>query len=220
MMSSIRKAGVISAAAVLAVFLLSGISMAADAKSSGILFGSVDMEAAFNASQKKKDNEAKFQAMVAQMQQKIDLHQKNRLLSADEFQQLVDLSIKPNPTPEEKARADELLNLSKARDQELQALQQKKDATDADKARLKALQDQLALSDSAIRDEANKYANDIEKARDDLSNEVKVDINNAVAAIAKEKGLSVVFNKTSGDIILVVYTSIDITDDVIKRMAK
>lgn len=220
MMASFRKVAAASAIAVLSLFLLSGVSMAADAKATGVLFGGVDMEAAFNASPKKKDNEAKFQAMVAQMQQKIDLHQKNRLLTAEEFKQLVDITTKPNPTPEEKAKADELLNLSKARDQELQALQQKKDATDADKARLKALQDQLAMSDQAIREEAAQYADEIEKAREALSNEVKVDIYNAVAAIAKEKGLSVVFNKTAGDLILVAYTQVDITDDVIKRLSK
>lgn len=220
MLSRIRKTLVITAVTVLAAFVLNGSVFAADAKASAAVFGCVDMEAVFNASQRKKDNEVKFQAFVGQMQQKVDLRQKNKLLTVDEFTQLADLSTKANATDAEKARIAELLNLAKTRDQEFQALEQKKDATDPDKARLAVLHDQVAVSDQALKDDATKYADDIAQMRDSLSQEVKVEINKAVESIAKDKGLSVVFNKTAGDVILVVYTSVDITSDVIQKMAK
>lgn len=205
---------------VLGLLVLSAFVVNTYAIASPAVFGSVDMEAVFNEAPRKKDNEAKLQAMVAQIRQRIELRQANRLLTADEFNQLADLTAKADKTDADNARITELQNASKTKDQELQALEQKKDANDTDKARLQTLRDLYIASDQELKDSAAKYSEDIEKANIDLSNEVKADINKAVEAVAKEKGLSIVFNKTAGDAILIVYSSVDITDEVTKRLAK
>lgn len=220
MLSRVKRTIVVTVITLSALSIFGGLSFAADPKPAPGSFGCVDMEAVFNSSQKKKDNEVKFQAFVAQKQQQVDLRQKNRLLTAEEYAQLVELSAKPAATDVEKAKIAEILNISKTRDQEIQTLQQKKDATEPEKARLIALQAQLAQSDQALKDDATKFSEEIEKMRDALSQEVKADINKTVEAVAKEKALAVVFNKTAGDVVLVVYASVDITNDVIQKMPK
>lgn len=220
MLSRVNRIIAVTVITLSALSIFGSFSFAADAKATQGAFGCVDMEAVFNSSQKKKDNEVKFQAFVAQKQQMVDLRQKNKLLTADEYTQLATLSTQATTTDAEKAKIAELQNTSKTRDQEYQTLQQKKDATDPEKTRLTELQNQVAQSDQALKDDATKYSDDIEKMRDSLSQEVKADINKTVEAVAKDKGLAVVFNKTSGDVVLVVYASVDITNDVIQRMPK
>ncbi|MHB1456729.1 MAG: OmpH/Skp family outer membrane protein [Armatimonadota bacterium] len=220
MLSKISRIVAVTVITLLALTIFGSFSFAADAKAAPGAFGCVDMEAVFNSSQKKKDNEVKFQAFVGQKQQQVDLRQKNRLLTPEEYTQLATLSTQATTTDAEKAKIAEIQNLSKTRDQELQTLQQKKDATEPEKARLAALQTQLIQSDQALKDDAAKFSDDIEKMRDSLSQEVKADINKTVEAVAKDKGLAVVFNKTSGDVVLVVYASVDITNDVIQKMPK
>ena len=219
-MSRVKKIIAVTVITLSALSIFGSFSYAADAKAAPGSFGCVDMEAVFNSSQKKKDNDVKFQALIAQRKQQLDILQKNPLLTTDEYNQLVDLSSKPTPTDVEKAKIAEIQNLSKTRDQELQTLQQKKDATDPEKARLTELQNQIAQSNQALKDNAAKFSDEIDKTGASLSQDIRDDIVKTVESVAKDKGLSVVFNKTSGDVILVVYASVDITNDVISKMPK
>ena len=152
MLSRVKKIIAVTVVTFSALSIFGSFSYAADAKAAPGAFGCVDMEAVFNSSQKKKDNDVKFQALIAQRKQQLDILQKNALLTTDEYNQLADLSAKPAPTDVEKAKIAELQNLSKTRDQEYQTLQQKKDATDPEKARLAELQNQIAQTNQTLKD--------------------------------------------------------------------
>ncbi len=42
----------------------------------------------------------------------------------------------------------------------------------------------------------------------------------AVAAVAKQKRLDIVFNKSLGELGFIIYSSVDITEDVLKKLNK
>lgn len=193
---------------------------AADAKTTTQVLGTVDVEQAFNGYEKKKQLEQELMSLYDQAKQKLELRQANKLLTTEEFTQLADLKVKPKPTDVETKKIEELANTSKQRDQELNSLQQKTTPTDAEKTRLAELTSQLAKTDAAIKEDESKYQDDLNKRRIELSGQIMQDVNTAVSAIAKEKGLSIVFNKSVGEPNLIIYSSLDITEDVLKKLNK
>jgi Skp family chaperone for outer membrane proteins len=199
--------------------LTCGSAFAADAKSNTQVFASVDVEQAFNNYDKKKQLEAELMQAYDQAKLKLELRGTNKLLTTDEFNQLADLKMKPTPTPADKTKIDELTAASKQREVEFQSLQQKSPMTDADKARLSQLQDQISKTDQSLKDDQGKYEQDLNKRRVDLSTQLMLDVNAAVGTVAKDKNITMVFNK-SGDPGFVIYSSYDITDDVLKKLNK
>lgn len=200
--------------------LAAGAGIAADAKSTVPVFAIVDFGKAFDGYEKKKTLEGDLKLAAQQAQMKLDLRIANKLLTTEEYAQLVELKLKAKPTDVELKKIDEILNLSKQREQELLSLQQKNPPNDADKLRLAQLGDQIKKSEQEHKDVGTKYDADLTKQSMDLSAQLIQDLNVAVAAIAKEKGITVVFNKSSTDAVIVVYCSLDITDDVLKRINK
>lgn len=198
---------------------MGGPTLAADAKS-GTSFGSVDVEKAFDGYDKKKQLDQELLVFADQLTLKYELRKTNRLLTADEFKQLADLTVKPNQNDADKKKIEELLAQSKQREQELQTLQQKQGATDAEKARLKELTDQATNADAVLKDETGKYQGDFAAKQVELSRQVMDEVDAAVAAVAKSKGLSMVFNKNIGDIRFIIFSSVDITDEVLKKLNK
>lgn len=203
------------------VFAVSaGAIFAADPKAGTVLFATVDIEKAFDGSTKKAQLEQELQTYYRNIEQWFQLRNANKLLTAEEFAQLVELKNKPKQEEADKKKIDELLALSKQRDQELEALRQKQGATDAEKARLNELQEQMKKSETQMQEEEKKQQAELTKKRVELSKQVMTDVDAAVAAVAKEKGLTIVFNKSAGEPGLVVYSSLDITDEVLKRLQK
>jgi len=200
--------------------LILGSAFAADPKAAGAGFGSVDIQRAFNEYDKKKQLDQELQQFGDQLTQRLDLRNANKLLTPDEFKQLADLKAKPKQTDAEQKKIEELLALSKQREQEFQALQQKQDSTDADKARLKELQEQIDKTDASLKEELARYRSEVAQKTVELSKQVVQDIEAVVASIAKEKGLAMVFAKSVGEYTFVVYSNVDITDEVLKRLNK
>lgn len=200
--------------------LACGTAFAADAKTNAPVFATVDVEQAFNNYEKKKQLEAQLMSMYDQAKQKLQLRGSNKLLTDVEFTEYANLKLKPNATDAEKKRTEELAALSKQREQEFQSLQQKPNPADTDKQRLSQLQDQLTKTDQSLKDDETKYDADLNKQRIDLSTQVMGDVNTAVAAVAKDKGVTMVFNKSIGEPGFVIYSNFDITDDVLKKLNK
>lgn len=196
-----------------------GSSFAADVKATAS-FGTVDVEKAFDNYDKKKQLDQELMNYADQLKQKLDLRKTNKLLKPEEFNQLAELKVKPNPTDDEKKKIEDFLALSKQREQELQALQQKQDTTDVEKARLKELTDQSANTDAALKEELGKSQNDLAGKQIDLSRQVMQEVEAAIAEVAKAKGLTIVFNKSASEPGLIAYSSLDITDEVLKKLNK
>lgn len=197
-----------------------GSAPAADAKSTGQVFATVDVEQAFNTYEKKKQLEAELLTLYDQAKQKLEMRSANKLLTNIEFNQLADLKLKPKPTDVETKKIDELTTLSKQREQEFQSLQQKPSPTDADKTRLNQLQDQIKQTDQSLKDDETKYEADLNKKRVDLSSQIMLEVKTAVSSVAKDKGVTIVFNQSSSEPGLVVYSNYDITEDVVKKLNK
>ena len=198
--------------------LASSLALAADAKP--VTFGSVDVEKAFNGCEKKTQLEQDLAGQVAQLKQWYELKSSNKLLAPEEFKQLVDLKAKPNQNEADKKNIGELLALSKQRDGAFQALQQKSNLTDAEKTQLASLQEQVRQCDSSIAEEQGKRVEELGEKRVELSKQVMQEVEAAVVAVAKEKGLAMVFAKSVGEYTFVVYSNVDITDEVLKRLNK
>lgn len=199
--------------------LVGSSAFAAEAKPA-TPFGTIDIERAFNDFDKKKQLEQELMDYLSQLQEEVELRATNKLLTPEEFAELANLTAKPRPEAAEKERIDKLLAISKEREQELRTLQQKPNATDAEKARLKELQDQMNKTDASMKEDEQKYNLELAKRQVDLSRQVMQEVEAAVAVVAKEKGLSIVFNKSAGDGGLIIYSSVDITDQVLAKLNK
>jgi len=198
--------------------LASSLALAADAKP--MTFGSVDVEKAFNGYEKKAQLEQQLAGEVAQAEQWFQLRNSHKLLTPEEFKELTDLKAKAGPAETDKKRIEDILALSKQRDEAFQALQQKSNLTDAEKTQLASLQVQVKQCDSSIAEEQGKRVEELGKKRVELSKQVMQEVEAAVAAVAKEKGLAMVFAKSVGEYTFVVYSNVDITDEVLKRLNK
>lgn len=178
-------------------------------------FGTVDVERAFNESQMKADLEKSLEAEVKQVTQWLQLRSANKLLTDDEFKQLFDLTVKPNASEEEKKKIEELQALSKQREATLQTLEHQTSVTDDEQKQLNDLRERAKSSQAAIDEELRTKDEQLGQKRVDLSKKVMQEVEAAVAAVAKEKKLTLVFSKQ-----YVIYSGTDITEDVIKRLKK
>lgn len=193
---------------------------AADAKSAGLVFGTADADSLFKDYTKTQQLYSELDALKAKLEGQLEMRNSNRLLTDDEFKQLVDLQAKPQKTEAEQKKIDELLATSKQRDQDLQTLQQKADATDAEKAQRTELENRLRTVQQALQTDKTKFEDELNERLIDTNKQVTEDIETAVSAVAKEKGLAVVFNKSFGAAQFVLYSNLDITPDVLKKLNK
>jgi Skp family chaperone for outer membrane proteins len=217
-MLKIKTVYLILALAVLAAAF--GSAFAAAVPQAAPVFGSVNLDKVLSSYDKKQTYDQQLQAYQAQLEQRLELRGTNKLLTTEEFNQLADLIAKANPADTDKNKIEELQNLAKQRDQEYQSLQQKPNATDAEKAQLKDLQAKIDKAAAEFDDSKAKSESDLSKKYNELSEQLTKEVEAAVAAVAKEKNLAMVFSKSLGRTELVVYSSNDITDDVIKKLNK
>lgn len=195
---------------------------ASEAKGQMPVFASVDLDKAFNNYDKKKKADEELAAFVDGLKTKFQLRQTNPLLTADEFNQLAELSAKAAPTADEKKKLDGLTAESSRRVQDFQALQQKPNASDVEKAQLAKYQSQQNDTSNFLQDENKKGMDQINTKQADMMKTLLGDIDLVVSEIAKDEGYSMVLNKSSynGMPSLVLYSGVDITDDVLKKLNK
>ncbi|HEY3298149.1 MAG TPA: OmpH family outer membrane protein [Armatimonadota bacterium] len=188
---------------------------AADAKSVAPVFASVDLEKLGASYDKGKQIEDQLMGLQAALQQKLQLRNANKMLGDAEFNQLMDLKTKAAPTPDDQKKMSDLLAVSTAREKELQSLQQKPNATDAEKSRMADLQAQADQGDAGLRQDQASYADQFQKKRDELQKQATQEVDLAISSVAKDKGITLVFSKG-----VVLYSNNDITDDVLKKLNK
>jgi Skp family chaperone for outer membrane proteins len=186
------------------------------------VFASVDLDRAFNNYDKKKKADEELASFVDGLKTKFQLKQANPLLTADEFNQLSDLSSKASPTPDEKKKLDQLIAESNRRVQEFQSLQQKPNASDVEKAQLAKYQSEQNDTNNFLSDENKKGMDQINSKQADMMKSLLGDIDVAISDLAKDRGYTMVFNKAAvnGAPSVVLYSGVDITDDVLKKLNK
>lgn len=179
----------------------------------GEQYGSVDMQKVAAAYNKSSASEDQMKALHDQLLQVYGTQEANPMLTTQQQQQLGNLLLKPNPTDADRAQIQALEAQSQKDSQALAALQQKKDYTDDDRAQLAALTTEQQAGAQALQAVQDDYQQRMQQENDKLVQQISDDIRASVAAVAKQKGLTLVFSSDA-----VVYSANDITQAVINRL--
>ncbi len=181
----------------------------------GQVFGSVDILKVQQGSTRQAKYSADLRALEDRLDAAFKTQATNIMLSSADQNQLGTLLTNPRPTDAERAQITALeTKASQAADQ-LVALQQKKDPTPADTAQLGTLTDMNNNGTKTVQDIGAGYQAQIKKLADDDGAAFTLIVKEAIAAAARERGLTMVFTSD-----VAVYTTNDITEDVIKRVNK
>lgn len=208
------------------------------ARTEGI--GYVDLEKVLNTFTNAQEFQKQFQDLANNLQQIVNLHLSNYMLTSQERTEFKQLAVKTSLTDSEKNRLQELENLAASRQKELQELENLQNPTDAQKQRLSELQgirDAASKDIDAIVKEYNdqlnqrrdeltkKMENDIKaklaklgvtvKENEDLSLYIKQAVDKAIAQVAKANNLTLVLSNQ-----VVLFGGVDITDKVIQALTK
>lgn len=185
-------------------------------------FATVDLDKVFNNYDKKKTADSDLAAYVEGLKIKFQLKDANPLLTADEFNQLSTLSSKAAPTADEKKKIADLTAESNRRIQDFQTLQQKPNASDVEKGQLAKYQAQKNDTEKSLNEENKKAQDDYNTKQADMMKTLLGDIDVAVTSLAKDRGITMVFNKTSATGMpgVILYSGADITDDVLSKLNK
>lgn len=209
-----RMALVAASLAGLAAFSLRASS---DEKKNTGVFGTVDFKKLSADYKAKEQVEGKLKSMQAQFQARLSRRDNMPLLSEEEQKQLDSFYEKEPRADADNAKIKEIENKAKTASDEIQALSQKKD-TDLSDAEKKKLQD----TGQRIKDAQQRFA----AMKEDLSGQfdrfgsgeqdaLMKNIRAAIAKVAEQKGLSIVF---SSDVAL--YAGTDITPQVVTELNK
>lgn len=178
-------------------------------------FGSVDQQKIQAGYNKRADLERSIQDINVRLSNQLKLISSSDMLSGAQQQELQTLLSKPDQSDADKARITALQAQSNKDAAELRALQQKADPNADDKARLSALTAQQQASHQALQALSESYNEQFKTEADKVTAQFTDSVKHAIAAVAKDKGLSIVFDST-----VAVYTANDISDEVIKRLNK
>ncbi|MHB8637429.1 MAG: OmpH/Skp family outer membrane protein [Fimbriimonadaceae bacterium] len=175
----------------------------------------VDLQKVIKGSDLYKLKEAEFQAQVDARQNLLKFINDNRVITAEQWIKLRDLSLKPNPTDADKADLQTLKTAISARTKQLADLQVKANKTADDVTVMEAMQRDLQQTNQAAGDLQTAFGREIPVLQEEAAKIVEDQARIASAAIGKEQGYTIVF-----DTLAAPYGSHDITADSLTRMNK
>lgn len=179
------------------------------------VFGSVDIGKLQTQSTKKKKYDDDLHALADRLDTAFKLQAASLMLNKADQTQLGALLSKANPNDADRTQIAALQAQSSKAAQQLQDLQQKKDPTPSDTATLDTLTSQYKAGKDALQEIGDGYQAQLKTLSDKDNTEFTQAVREAIAAVAKQQGLSVVFTSD-----IAVYTTNDITDEVVKRINK
>lgn len=179
------------------------------------VFGSVDINKLQTQSTKKTKYDADLHALADRLNNAFKQQASSIMLSKAEQAELGSLLSKTNATEADHNRITALQTQASKAANELTDLQQKKDPTPADTSRMAALSTQYDTGKTALQEVGDSYQEQLKSLSDKDNTEFTQSVKDAIAAVAQQRGLSVVFTSD-----VAVYTINDITDDVVKRINK
>ncbi|MGQ9487180.1 MAG: OmpH family outer membrane protein [Armatimonadota bacterium] len=178
-------------------------------------FGMVDLKRVVDEYEQRKVLESQLQQMNDQMRAKLQWRANNLLLEEAEIAEYENLASLSNPTEQQKQRMQQIEQKSQQLNQELSQLRQKNPPSEQEIQRINQLTAIENRNKEVLLQQQDQFERQLSARRDEMINQLLQDIRKAVAAIAQEKGLAVVFDSTQ-----VLFASSDITNDVIKRLNK
>lgn len=185
------------------------------APAGSLQIGSVDLQKVSDGYTKKGSLDQQLQDMNQRLLARFQQQTNSAMLSKDQQTRLQTLLAKPGPSDAEKAEIAALQAQSTKDSQELATLQQKKDLTDADKARLTALTQQQQGGQQVLQEVSDSYTKQLDAEKLRLNAQLTEAVRAAIIAVAKDRKLDAVFTSE-----VAIFTTNDITDDVLKRLNK
>lgn len=193
------------------MFLASSVWAQARGAPSG--FGAVDLKRVVDEYEQRKTMEQQLQQLRDQLRVKLQWRANNLLLSEEEINEYENLASLTNPTQQQRQRIQQIEQKSQQLNQELSALRQKNPPTEQEVQRINQLTASENRNKEVLAQKQDQFEQELSTRRDEMINQMLQDIRKAVAAVAQEKALAVVFDTS-----MVLYASNDITNDVIRRL--
>ena len=178
-------------------------------------FGSVDIQKLQSESTKKAKYDTDLHALADRLNTAFTQQAASIMLTKAEQTELGGLLSKAGPTDTDRTRITVLQAQASKSAQELTDLQQAKAPSPADTARIATLTAQYDAGKAALAEIGDSYQTQLKTLQDKDNTEFTLSVKEAIASVAQQKGLSVVFDSN-----LAVYTTNDITADVVKRINK
>lgn len=178
-------------------------------------FGSVDISKVQTQSTKKAKYDTELRALADKLDTAFQKQTESIMLSKTEQTELGGLLTKPKPSETDTSRILALQTQANAAAQKLADLQQKKDPTPADTQQLAALTAQFQTGQKTLQDVGAGYQTQLKTLSDKDTTDFTQSVKDAISAVAQQKGLAMVFTSD-----VAVYTTNDITDEVVKRVNK
>ena len=178
-------------------------------------FGSVDILKLQSESSKKAKYDTELHALADRLNTAFTQQAASIMLSKAEQTELGGLLSKAVPTEADRTRTAVLQAQASKAAQELTDLQQVKAPTPADTAKIATLTSEYDAGKATLSEIGDGYQTQLKTLQEKDNTEFTQSVKEAIAAVAQQKGLSVVFDSN-----LAVYTTNDITADVVKRINK
>ena len=178
-------------------------------------FGSVDIGKIQSESSKKAKYDTELHTLADRLDYSFKQQAASIMLSTAEQTELGTLLSKANQSDADKARITALQTQAAGAAKTLTDLQQKQNPTPADTTQLAALSAEYQAGQAALQKISDQYQGQLKTLNEKDAAEFTQDVKAAISSVAKQQGLTVVFDSS-----VAVYTSNDITDEVVKRINK
>ncbi len=200
--------------ALLIAVALMAISIPSFAQSA--VFGVIDMEKAINGYSKRETMEAELKAKNDQVTANFDSLQKVLVLTPEEIDEYAKIVTSATKDDAQKKRSTELEAKATQFVADFNVLAAKGQAMTADeKTKFDTMRAQAANNENTFKQMMTDANQSILRMRDEKRLALIADIKVAVASVAKEQKINLVFSMNPQN---VVYGAIDITDPVLKRL--
>ena len=175
----------------------------------------VDLQKVIKGSDLYKVKEAEFQAQVNSRKNLLAFINDNRVISAEEWPKLRDLSLKDKPTDADKGELQKVKDSITANTKKLADLQAKQGKNADEVTIMEDLQRRVQLTSRSATELQDQFSRELPQFQDAAAKSVEDQARIAVAAIGKEQAYTIVF-----DTLAAPYGAHDITADSLTRMNK
>lgn len=179
-------------------------------------YGVVDFARVINEADVAKKNLTELEQLQQRYNTLLQNLQANLLLKDDERQELYGVITSATaPTEAQQKRVQDITALSQQRAQELATLRQKPAPSETEKLALDQYTQMETKSREALQGLAQQLDAQLQDRLQKSRQEVRTQVKDAIAAVAKEKKITLVFDTEA-----VLFCDNDLTDEVIKRINK
>lgn len=179
------------------------------------VFASVDINKIQSQSTKKAKYDTDLHALADRLDNAFKQQAASIMLSSEDQNDLGTLLAKANTTEADRNRITALQTQAANAAKQLTDLQQRQNPTPADTTQLAALTSQYKVGQDALQKISDQYQGQLKTLNEKDAAEFTQGVKEAISAVAKQQGITVVFDSS-----VAVYTSNDITDEVVKRINK